>query len=91
MERKKHPPIKNYGPVYILFFRVFRRKNHEKSDVNVKILSMNEKIKIFRILVFLKIITMQPVLGEHFTMSKKSKINISSTILVAAITRGGGI
>ena len=73
MERKKHPPPKNSQPVASIFFKTFSKKNHEKSDVNVKILSMNEKFEIFRILIFLKIITMQPVLGAHFTMSKKSK------------------
>ena len=76
MERKKHPPIKNYGPVYILFFRVFWRKNHEKSDVNVKISSTNEKIKIFRILIFLKIIKCKSLLGAYFEVRKKSKKNI---------------
>ena len=77
LERKKHPPRKNLHPVGRLFFGLFRRKNHEKSYVNVKILSKNEKTKIFGILIFFKIINVQPVLGAYFRMSKKSKkINI---------------
>ena len=75
VERKKHPPIKNYGPVYILFFRVFRRKTHEKRDVNVKISSTNEKIKNFWILIILKIIKCKPLLGAYFEVREKSKKN----------------